>query len=182
MTIRIPLPPILAGGTLEKTVVSKLKRGCVVYRDLWPSLSGLADAVVGPVARLAPQEHSGIYIGGGEVVSLDGDGDVVSESLDEFREGQSIYVSCRRKMRRPSSFGRPISFDGKAVGDGEVADRAEDMVGSSRSYNPILDNCHQFASGCLTGDFENSDNFLWMLKDTASEELGADAWGIFEED
>ena len=136
-----------------RPAVWTLERGCVVYRNLVPPFA----------------EHSGIYIGGGEVVSLDGDGDVVSEGLDEFRagEGQSIYVSC---------------FDGEAIGDEEVADRAEDMVGSSRSYNLILDNCHQFASGCLTGDFENADNFLWMLKDTASKELGADAWGIFEED
>ena len=144
--------PMWASMPSMPVAVSKLKRGCVVYRGL------------GPV------EHSGIYIGGGEVVSLDGDGDVVSEGLDEFRavEGQSIYVSC---------------FDGEAVGDEEVADRAEDMVGSSRSYNLILDNCHQFASGCMTGDFENSDNFLWMLKDTASKELGAEEpWGIFQED
>ena len=141
-------------GVKDRTrpAVWPLKRGCVVYRDHIPPFA----------------EHSGIYIGGGEVVSRDGDGDVVSEGLDEFRavEGQTIYVSC---------------FDGEAVGDEEVADRAEDMVGSSRSYNLILNNCHQFASGCLTGDFENADTFLWMLKDTASKELGADAWGIFGE-
>ena len=158
------LPLILVGAWVAAAVVEGVKdatrpavwtleRGCVVYRNLIPPFA----------------EHSGIYIGGGEVVSLDGDGDVVSEGLDEFRaeEGGSIYVSC---------------FNGEAVGDEEVADRAEDMVGSSRRYSLVLDNCHQFASGCLTGDFENADNFLWMLKDTASKELGADAWGIFEED
>ena len=54
------------------------------------------------------------------------------------------------------------------------------MVGKSRDYNFIMDNCHQFTSGCLTGDFENADNFLWMLKDTAGEVLGADNWRLWD--
>ncbi len=167
--IIMPLPPILAGPKFEPPeVVSMLERGCVVYRDLWPLLSELADAVVGPVARLAPQEHSGIYVGDGQVISLDKGGDVISEGVHAFRRAQwtrcNIYVSCVGRV---------------PVGDQEVACRAEEMVGTARSYNAVFDNCHQFASGCLTGDFENADNFLWMLKDTASKEIGADAWCVW---
>jgi len=117
-------------------------------------------------------EHSGIYVGNGEVVELSGEGDIQQVSVPEFLcvpalvdTAISIYVSSK---------------DGHAVGSQAVARRARSMVGSRRNYNLILDNCHQFTSGCLTGDFENADNFLWMLKDTAKKRLGADEWRVWE--
>lgn len=36
-----------------------------------------------------------------------------------------------------------------------------------------MDNCHQFSSGCITGNTENSDNFFWMLEDTLKRKVGA---------
>lgn len=117
-------------------------------------------------------EHSGIYVGNGEVVELSGEGDIQQVSVPEFLcvpalvdTAISIYVSSK---------------DGHAVGSQAVARRARSMVGSRRNYNLILDNCHQFTSGCLTGDFENADNFLWMLKDTARKQLGAEEWRVWE--
>lgn len=56
------------------------------------------------------------------------------------------------------------------------------MVGKKRNYNLLLDNCHQFASGCITGDFENNDNFLFMLKHTAKEHLNLDTWRVWDRD
>lgn len=118
-------------------------------------------------------EHSGVYVGRGtmgSIVSLSDDGTIVKESPQEFLEGvttgDTIYVSCNGKV---------------PVGGSDVAECALGMVGHHRDYNFILDNCHQFASGCLTGNFENSDNFLWMLKDTAKSALGADTWRAWED-
>lgn len=113
--------------------------------------------------------HSGIYVGKGKIVSLSGDGEIVKETPDEFLDGvttgDTIYVSCLGKS---------------PVGDPDVAKRARKMVGDYRNYNFLLDNCHQFTSGCLTGDFENADNFLPMVKDRAESVLGADEWRAWE--
>lgn len=114
-------------------------------------------------------EHSGIYVGGDSIVSLSDEGEVVQESLPEFLDGltkgDTIYVSCKDKS---------------PVGGSGIAKRARNMVGKHRDYNFILDNCHQFTSGCLTGNFENADNFLWMLKDTAKKTVGADKWRAWD--
>lgn len=141
----------------SKGTVVELAAGCVVYQDL-PLVSEF--------------EHSGIHLGGYRVVSLDKDGDIVEETTREFAQGganERIYVSCRGE---------------DAVGCTAVAKRARKMLGKSRDYNFILNNCHQFTSGCLTGNFENGDNFLWVLKTTASEVLGVDNWRLWarEED
>lgn len=117
-------------------------------------------------------EHSGIYIGNNEIAHLDGSGniEVVSPKkfinrLNGFNSAINIYISCR---------------DTYAVGCRVAARRAKSMIGKQRKYSLITNNCHQFSSGCLTGDFENSDNFLWMLKFTAEKELQADNWRIWE--
>ena len=89
-------------------------------------------------------------------------------SVRGFVEGKtaiSIYVSCRDRV---------------AVGDASVARRGRRMVGKHRDYNFILDNCHQFSSGCLTGDFENADNFLWMLKRTTEAALESNTWRVWD--
>ena len=114
--------------------------------------------------------HSGIYVGKGKIVSLSGDGEIVKEKPDEFLDGattgDTIYVSCQGES---------------PVGDPRVAKRARKMVGNHRNYNFLLDNCHQFTSGCLTGDFENLDNLLPMVKNTAERTLGADEWPAWDD-
>lgn len=117
-------------------------------------------------------DHTGVYVGNGQVVELSGEGIVQKVSVEEFMDtpalvntAMSIYVS---------------SHEGCAVGSSAVAQRALDRVGSWRDYNLILDNCHQFCSGCVTGNFENSDNFLWMLKDTVKKHMYADEWSVWD--
>lgn len=129
--------------------------GSVVYCEL---AAGLA-------------EHSGIYIGNGKIVHLDGEGVIEAVSVKKFMKrlggintAISIYVSCKGN---------------KAVGAKAVAKRAKEMIGTSREYNLVLDNCHQFTAGCLTGDFENHCNFLFLLKDEAGERIGADTWRVW---
>lgn len=141
----------------SKDTVVELAAGCVVYQDL---------------KLVSEFEHSGIHIGDYRVVSLDMDGDIVEETTRQFAQGganERIYVSCRGEV---------------AVGGTAVAKRAREMMGKSRDYNFIMDNCHQFTSGCLTGNFENGDNFLSFLKTTASEVIGVDNWRLWarEED
>jgi hypothetical protein len=118
-------------------------------------------------------EHTGIYIGDNKIVHLDGSGivEVVTPKqfmgrLNGFNSSAHIYVSCKGKS---------------AVGGKAIAERAKKMVGSNRRYNILLDNCHQFTSGCITGNFENSDNFLWMLKHTAKNEIGVNKWLIWDD-
>ena len=127
------------------------KAGSVIYTDLLESYV----------------QHSGIYVGNNGIVELNRHGDIRIVSPWEFISagtGRVIYVSCLR---------------GVAIGSKRVAARALKWVGKQRSYHFLFDNCHQFSSGCLTGDFENSDNFLWMLKTTATQGLGADSWRIW---
>ena len=117
-------------------------------------------------------EHTGIYLGKNEIAHLDGSGkiEVVSPKhflgrLDGWNTAISIYVSCRGKT---------------PVGCPRVADRARAMVGKRRNYNVILDNCHQFSSGCLSGNYENPHNFFWMVKYEAKKYLHADQWRVWE--
>ena len=132
------------------------KKGCIVYCDL---------AVV--------VEHSGIYVGGGKIVHLVGDGEIEIVTPKEFiarlgglNPADKIYYSC-------DEYGDPIKSK-------KIANRAKNMVGKGRDYNWVWDNCHQFTSGCITGDFNNADNAFWMLKDTAKKELGVKGWRIWE--
>ena len=109
-------------------------------------------------------EHSGIYIGNNKIVHLAGNGKIETVSPKGFMQGGSgcnIYVSCRDKF---------------SVGSEAAARRAKKSIGSSRNYNFLLDNCHQFSTGCLTGNFNNSSSFLWMLKDESAKELESDNW------
>lgn len=73
----------------------------------------------------------------------------------ELRLGTLIYMLCDDEYT--------ILFDESN------AKRAECMVGNYRDYNLLIDNCHQFTSGCITGNFENSDNFTLFLKQRISE-------------
>lgn len=149
----------LAESFIDNVIRDKVSSpvvGSVVYCDL-----GMGYA-----------EHTGIYVGRNRIVHLDGDGVIESvgptkfmERLGGFNTAISIYVSCR---------------DGEPVGSRAVAKRARSMVGSRRAYNLILDNCHQFTAGCLTGKFENGCNFLTFLKTEVESVLGGDEWRVWD--
>ncbi|WP_462410477.1 C40 family peptidase [Neobacillus sp. Marseille-QA0830] len=108
--------------------------------------------------QLGPVEHSGIYVGNNEIVQLNGKGKIEKVGLKGFTGhittvDSAIYFPCHDEF-------------GYALGISSAGSRALDMVGNRRDYHLLMDNCHQFSSGCITGDFENADNFLWTLKDT----------------
>ena len=113
-------------------------------------------------------EHSGIYVDNNRIVHLNGNGKIEIVTPSEFLSSfalRDIYVSCTGD---------------NAVGSKYVAKRALSMVCKKRSYNLILDNCHQFTSGCLTGNFENSDNFLTFLKMQTEKTFNADTWHLWD--
>ena len=116
--------------------------------------------------------HSGVYVGDNRIVHLDGSGkiEIVSakeflKRLDGFNSAISIYVSCK---------------DSVPVGSEEIAKRALDMAGNSLDYNLVFNNCHKFTSGCVTGDFDNSDIILEKLKSKVNLKIGADNWLVWE--
>lgn len=124
--------------------------GSILYTDL-----------VGDYAQ-----HSGVYIGDGRIVDLNRHGEIQIVSPREFMSGGTgteIHVSC---------------IGSRAIGSREVAGRAYRKVGQRRDYHMLLNNCHQFTSGCLSGNYENEDSFLWMLKASTVKYLGADNWYI----
>lgn len=109
-------------------------------------------------------EHSGIYVGNDEIVHLNANGWIEKVSTGEFIDNTTaltFYVSSR---------------DDNAVGSYAVADRALSRVNQKSRYSLLADNCHRFTSSCLTGNINNTDSFLWMLKVTAYQTIQAECW------
>ncbi|MBP7547297.1 MAG: lecithin retinol acyltransferase family protein [Corallincola sp.] len=149
----------LIAGSLVRSLVSETRAksrattrapavGAVVYCDL----------------AFGYAEHSGVYVGQGLIAHLNRHGQIELVSPQAFVSGtpaQVIWYSAAGS---------------RSVGCTTAAARARGQVGNRRRYNVIADNCHQFSSGCLTGDFDNSDNFLWQLRNRAEQQLGAERW------
>ena len=113
-------------------------------------------------------EHSDIYVGDNRIVHLNGKGEIAVVSPAAFLSPfalQDIYVSC---------------MENSAVGSERAANHALSMVGKKRNYNLVMNNCHQFTTGSLTGNFENSSKHLTFLKMQAKDTLGADTWHLWD--
>ncbi|MBT2762407.1 lecithin retinol acyltransferase family protein [Paenibacillus sp. ISL-20] len=140
--------------------IESVRNRMMIRENLEPSYGSIIYTELG----FGTMEHSGIYMSDGEVIQLNGDGYIRRVSLREFTShittfDHEIYVPCYHDYDSTISF--PMA-----------GHRAYEMVGQSRSYNLVMDNCHQFCAGCLTGDFDNPNNFLWMLKDSVKSEHG----------
>lgn len=157
------------GGLIGAAAIAASAKGATT------SMNGKVKPVMGCVLHCdlaLVAEHSGIYVGNGKIAHLDGSGKIEIVTARQFlrrlgglNPASSIYVSCNK---------------GDAKGSSSAAHLARAMAGGKRSYNLILDNCHQFASGCITGNFDNSDNFLWMLKHTAEQEMNVTDWRLWD--
>jgi hypothetical protein len=106
-------------------------------------------------------EHTGIYIGNNQIVELLGTGKIRLSTPEMFIDGTnaiSIYIAC----------------DGTSpLGNKDISQRAKDMLKSKRNYNLLTDNCHQFTVGCITGDFENYDNYFMLLEHKIKKKLNS---------
>ena len=103
-------------------------------------------------------QHSGIYVGNGNIVHLNRHGVVEKVSATEFvsglfglKCGASIYVSCEGST---------------PVGDLSVAELALSEVGNKYEYSIINFNCHQFVSGCLLGWFSEPETMDERINST----------------
>jgi len=158
---KLLFPSLFIKGAVEhvfdnyvRDTISEPAVGSIVYCDL----------------AFGTSEHSGVYLGQGEIMQLNSQGKIERVSPEKFVSNMSalsIYVSCKAD---------------EPVGCPEVAERAKffQKILLERDYNVLLDNCHQFAAGCLTGDPDNPNNFLWMLKHECEKRLSADSWRVWE--
>jgi NC domain. len=108
-------------------------------------------------------EHTGVYVGNGKIINLCGNGSIMVCKPSQFIANSnaiSIYVACDKATAKP-------------LGSSKVADRAKAMVGENRSYNVLMDNCHQFTCGCILGEYDNPHNFFWMVEDVISKHLNS---------
>jgi hypothetical protein len=149
-----PLMNLIEGiiDSCRETVIPVV--GSVVYCDMY---CGYAD-------------HSGVYVGNNRIVHLNGNGLIEIVSPKRFIANTTainIYVSCK---------------DDYVTGERYIADRATKMLGKTRKYNVIIDNCHQFTAGCINGDFENSCSFMWMLKEEVKRHLSTNTWKHWDSD
>lgn len=147
-----PLLENLAGSSLATIPKFSPVPGSVVYTDLIPNY----------------MQHSGIYVGDNRIVELNSKGNVCLVTPDQFING-----GLGLRIRVSSS-------KGKAVGSSNVAERALAQVGNREEYHLLMNNCHKFTSGCLTGIFNNPNNLLRMLKLSASMNLGATDWEVWQ--
>ncbi|MEB9507276.1 hypothetical protein P4J13_25430 [Bacillus anthracis] len=145
----------LRDTNIEKEFMNPLTTGLVITKARTKLEPGVGSPIYCDLG-FNTMEHSGIYVGNNEVVHLNGNGQIEKVSLNGFT---SNITSVLKAIRIPfdKEFGVPISFESSRQ-------RALDSIGKSRKYNLVFDNCHQFTSGCLTGDFESCDNFLTYLK------------------
>jgi len=116
--------------------------------------------------------HTGIYVGDEMIVHLDGSGNIEMVTpkeflnrLDGFNSAMSIYVSCKGD---------------EPVGSKKIAQRAKEMAGKNLDYHLVLNNCHKFTAGCITGNFDSSDVLLQNVKQRALEELDANNWLVWD--
>jgi hypothetical protein len=111
--------------------------------------------------KLGPAEHTGVYVGQQRIVQLSGDGRIRRVDFEEFRGinfTNQLYVACDKK--------------GNVLHNARIAERALSKVGQSRAYNVILDNCHQFCAGCITGSSDNPNNYFWLLEYELEKHFG----------
>lgn len=152
----------LAGIKLAESFIDNCVRDKVPYPEV--------GSIVYCDLAFGHAEHSGIYVGGNEIIHLNKKGWIEYVTPQEFIYGTtaiSIYTSCR---------------NGRAIGDKYAADNARrfEKNVSVKSYHVLLDNCHMFSSACISGIMDNSDSFLWMLKHTAENELLANEWRVWD--
>ncbi|RBP84704.1 hypothetical protein EBI01_03980 [Marinomonas rhizomae] len=143
-------------GNLAKSLTDNLfyktngpVRGSILYCDL----------------AFGAAEHSGIYVGNNQVVHKNGQGAVELVSINQFKNTISaitIYISC--------------NSNGEPIGDEHVANDAEMMIGTNSTYSLLSNNCHQFCSYCITGNFTSNTFSLRQLKKDAKLFLDTSQW------
>lgn len=111
--------------------------------------------------------HSGIYVGNGEIVHLDGDGIVIKSPAHAFLDrlnGLNSAISVCTDCMEMTPQGYP-----------EAAERAKDETGKRYAYSLVNFNCHRFTARCLTG---KSCPDIWRLEQLNTFQKG-DRWRVW---
>lgn len=113
-------------------------------------------------------EHTGIYVGRGKIVQLNGKGKVELVTARKFCDrldgiNPSFTIFC------------PVDKNGKAIGNRQAAIRALEQVNKYEGYNLALHNCHCFTYSCLTGTEGYCPSFT-LLEATLREQYGMRNW------
>ncbi|CRF41337.1 lecithin retinol acyltransferase family protein [Helicobacter ailurogastricus] len=122
-------------------------------------------------------EHTGIYVGNGEIVHWTSDSLVEKcPSPEEFKSGDSaalalsVYVSCQGT---------------EPVGSREAAKYALSKVGEGAKergeYKKATNNCHMFVIECLTGKKCEESFRLTEPSEYCRKYLGADNWRVWKD-
>ncbi|WP_348728300.1 lecithin retinol acyltransferase family protein [Rheinheimera texasensis] len=105
-------------------------------------------------------EHTGIYIGEGQIVELQGTGLVRSVSVARFmdnRSGEELMLACDSR--------------GKPIGNMAAAERAASQIFTYQTYDLISNNCHRFCCNCLSGRHWPVTSFF-DLRQVLEQQLG----------
>ena len=118
-------------------------------------------------------EHSGIYVGNGEIVHLDGSDHIIKtggtgflERLDGFNPAMSIYAACNDTIPKGSSF---------------VADYALEWANKYVDYSIFMNNCHMLSASCLQRERPSMlYNTLKALKILAWKDHDITTWRVWD--
>lgn len=151
--------------------------GSVLYCDLWVAV-----------------EHSGIYVGDGQISNIVVDGAAMASVercgpqsfTSKSMLGRKIYVSCNQNG---------------AVGHPWVGHGADAHVGERSLYGLVIKNCHEFSTKCVeyvghAASDKSLEDQVWSwvpdlatweptlkhLKSTAEDKLGASTWRLWDWD
>lgn len=120
--------------------ISKPSTGSVIYIS---SYGGLA-------------EISGICIDDRTIATISKDG-LQQLSLKEFSKLHPTALPSELFIPYEPGSSHPLFFP-------EAVERAQALLDGKNSYRAMLMNSHQFCSGCITGNYDNQDNNLVLLK------------------
>lgn len=153
--------------------------GSIVYSIInlnTPVDKNLVNIAGGPVFATLPDilspEHSGIYVGDGQIVHLNGNGSIE-------RVTPEIFV--KRELNRAKDKRIFVSVkSGRVYGEESNAKKALSMVGKKIDYRLFTNNCHMFTYGCVSGDFKDGPPYLSSLQSHLQECKGVDEWILWD--
>lgn len=123
--------------------------------SLFSGLKNQVDLIPGAIVvtdLLFKFEHTGVYVGNGNIVELHGDGSINLISIDDFINGG--YKSNDTSFRTGINI-YTATYDGKCIASEEVASRAlnikDRLTGKKIPYHMLKNNCHMFSGYCFYG-------------------------------
>ncbi|CRF47557.1 hypothetical protein HHE02_08480 [Helicobacter heilmannii] len=162
--VGVALAPAKFAGDLASSVAAHIK-------------DKVDEPAIGSVVKhylVIGAEHTGIYVGNGEIVHWTSDSKVEKCRAGEFKSGfnaalaMSIYVSCQGT---------------EPVGSPKVANYALSKVGEGEkergAYNETTNNCHMFVVECLTG--KKCESRWEEPNEYCKQYLGADEWRVWKD-